>query len=573
MRRIVRWKVGKAAPRGARAVAVAAIAVAIGWIGGFAQRATPDPASPRFQGVEAIRSLLASRGEDTVRTFIEERVSPALRDAMSPEDLAAALGGLREEFAGLRMQGAMPEGEFGARVVYGSGAGDTKHITFDLETTPPHRFVRIGEIRAGSAPAGGIAEAGRGTDCAATPLTWETLTARLSCEAERGFSGAVLVVREGRVVLNEGYGFANREKKIRNTPETIFAIGSTPIDFTKAGILLLAERGRLSLTDPITKFFDKVPGDKKAITIDHLMTGGSGLRDFHDLPGDRDPDHAWIDRDEAVRRILAQDLLFAPGKGNRHSHSAWGLLAAVIEIVSGKSYQEFTRKNLFAPAGMKDTGFNGDPVPEGRLAIGYGPVSDGETNAPPYWGPASWLVLGSGGQISTTGDMLRWHEALRAGKILSPSSLDRYFDAPGAVLTGGDQYGYFIVYTQGIGSMLILISNTDDPREPMNRTLARDLAALVNRDHRPPWTMGIQLGIEAMNDQVQVTIEMVLPGGAGEKAGLRAGDVLVSANGRPLAPDPLAVIDPLLRTGDPIRLEIDRAGDRRTIMVTPARRP
>lgn len=83
--------------------------------------------------------------------------------------------------------------------------------------------------------------------------------------------------------------------------DTILAIGSTPIDFTKAGILLLAERGKLSLDDPITKYFDKVPDEKKAITLKHLMTGRSGLQDFHDVPEDRDPDHGWIDRAEAVK--------------------------------------------------------------------------------------------------------------------------------------------------------------------------------------------------------------------------------------------------------------------------------
>mgnify|MGYP002083074138 CR=1 FL=1 len=299
------------------------------------------------------------------------------------------------------------------------------------------------------------------TPPAPRPITWDTLAERMRQEEGAGFSGCVLVVRDGKVVLNEGYGLANREKEIACTSETVFGIGSTPIDFTHVGILLLAEAGQVALDDPITKYFDDVPvpPDKRGITLAHLMNARSGLPDFHDLPGDRDKDHCFIDRDAAVRRILAQALLFEPGKGEAHSHSAWGLLAAVIEVVSGQTYPEFTRANLFEPAGMKDTGFFGEPIAEERMAIGYGPMTDGEINAPPFWGKTSWLVMGSGGQVSTTGDMLRWLQALRAGKILGEEMKRRYFGVAQGPLVGGDMYGFFILYTQGEKSLVILISN------------------------------------------------------------------------------------------------------------------
>src|SRR5262245_27896436 len=105
------------------------------------------------------------------------------------------------------------------------------------------------------------------------PVTWDTLEARMKWEADHGFAGVVLVARDGDVALHKAYGLANREKQSPMRPDTILAIGSTPIDFTKAGILLLAERGKLNLNDAIGKYFDNVPEDKKAITIRHLMTG------------------------------------------------------------------------------------------------------------------------------------------------------------------------------------------------------------------------------------------------------------------------------------------------------------
>src|SRR5262249_48905233 len=277
-------------------------------------------------------------------------------------------------------------------------------------------------------------------------LAWDKLEARLKWEADHGFSGVALVTRDGKVVFHEAYGLANREKRIAMRPDSILAIGSTPIDFTKAGVLLLVDRGKLSLDDTIPKYFKNVPEDKRVITIQHLMTGRSGLQNFHELPTDADPDHSWIDRDEAVRRILNQKLLFAPGQGRRHSHSAWGLLAAILEIVSGQSYPEFTREHLFKPAGMKDTGFFGERYEEERMAGGYGPRNDGEINAPPYWGKTSWLVMGSGGQVSTAMDMWRWVQAVAGGKLLSPESLRQYVNPGQGILTGGDMYGFEIMY-------------------------------------------------------------------------------------------------------------------------------
>src|SRR5262245_26075862 len=108
------------------------------------------------------------------------------------------------------------------------------------------------------------------------PLSWETVSERLDQEPAEGFSGALVLVRDGKVFLEKGYGFADRAAKIPNTPKTIFGIGSTPIDFTKAGILLLAQRNKLKLSDPITKYFKDVPADKAEMTLEHLMTGRSG---------------------------------------------------------------------------------------------------------------------------------------------------------------------------------------------------------------------------------------------------------------------------------------------------------
>ncbi|QDU66739.1 Putative penicillin-binding protein PbpX [Planctomycetes bacterium Pla86] len=402
-------------------------------------------------------------------------------------------------------------------------------------------------------------------------LTWEQLPAHLEAAEAAGFSGAALVIRDGEVVLDRGYGLADREHEIPCTPDTIFAIGSTPIDFTRAAILLLAQEGKLTLDEKLPAFFgERVPADKRQITITHLMSGASGLQDFLGLPTDRDPDHFWIDRAEAVRRILGQELLFEPGTGNEHSHAAWGLLAAIVELRSGKSYPDFTKQRLFGPAGMASTEFFGVELPDERVAVGYGFRTTGEVNKPPHWGPTSWLVMGSGGMVSTTRDMDRWFRALRAGKILSPEFLARYWSPPGAVLDGGDMWGFEILYTEGPDTYMFVVSNSVGP-DTMDAFagVAEPIAELCLTEARPPFTLGLELEFQPPQSLV---VASVTPGGPAAAAGIRAGDVIVGADGSSIWPDPMAALGPALNGGATLLLELRRGEEHLTIELEPARR-
>ncbi len=304
----------------------------------------PDPDSPRVKTVDAFIRLL-KQPDDNI-----DEIAKSVLSTDDFDNLKRNVQAIRKSVKQVDVSDVMLENETTGKLVY-ELANQVVTVEFTMSADLP---IRINSVSA---------DIEKDTDAA--PITWENLEAMLEQAAKDGFEGAVLITRNGRPVVNKGYGFANREKRIKNTPETVFAIGSAPIDFTHAGILLLKDQGKLELDEPLTKFFADVPADKQGITINDLMTGRSGLPDFHDLPTDQDPDHTWIDRDEAVRRIFAQKLLFEPGQRSEHSHSAWGLLAAIIEIVSGETYQQFTTERLFQPAGMKDTGFFGDLRPRG----------------------------------------------------------------------------------------------------------------------------------------------------------------------------------------------------------------
>ena len=398
-------------------------------------------------------------------------------------------------------------------------------------------------------------------------ISWNSIGERMEFEAkEHDFCGSVLVVRNGEIAFQKSYGMANREKSIANNNDTIYAVGSTPIDFTKASILLLVDRGKVALEDPITKYFQNVPDDKQSITVQHLMSGRSGLLDFHDVPGDENPDHTWIDRDEAVKRIFAQKLLFEPGSKRQHSHSAWGLLAAIVEIASGKSYPEFTRENIYEPLGMKDTGFFGESYPESRVAVGYGFRKSSDPNSPPHWGQTSWLVMGSGGQVSTLGDMFRFVTGTQAGELHSAEITERFYKG-GGTYANGDMFGFEFIYSDGPDSMVFLISNAIDSREQRKKfdQLGRELISLVRSESGPKFSLGIAMQINAD----AVMIDRITPGSAAERDGLQNGDKIISAGGQPLGEEPMSILGPYLQSGKAIEFEIQRDGRTRKITVKP----
>ncbi len=312
------------------------------------------------------------------------------------------------------------------------------------------------------------------------PFTWDSVAQRLKHYETEGFAGSVMLVRGGEVLLNEGYGFANESLGARNSKDTLFAVGSTPIDFTHVAILFLEECGRLSTGDLLSKYVDGVPPDKSTITLAHLMSGRSGLRNFHGIRGlDENLDLSYIDREEALRRILGSPLLFAPGFGNEHSHSAWGVLAAVVEIVSEQTYEEFIEENLFEPAGMTSTGMypHSTGFDDKLIAVGAGEPALGKPNSPKNWGPTSWLVMGSGGMVSTTQDFYRWLQALRADKILSPEQQKKYFK--GQILSGGNDRGFMTLFTEGPDDLVILCSNSSVGMDDLSWEIAYALADLV----------------------------------------------------------------------------------------------
>ena len=255
-----------------------------------------------------------------------------------------------------------------------------------------------------------------------------------------GFSGAVLVAHDGKIVLKKGYGLANRAARRPYDADMVSCIGSVTKQFTGAAIVKLEMLGKLKTTDPINKYLPGVPADKAGITIHHLLTHTAGFAG--DLGGG---DEVPIERDALVAKVLAAPLVSKPGERFEYSNEGYSLAGAIVERVSGQGYEAFVREHLFLPAGMRDTGYQIPAWPLERLPLGYG--QEGSEWGRVYkrgWladGPG-WYLRANGGIHASLDDLYRWHLALESTKILSAEALAKYQTGHVPSLGGSERYGY-----------------------------------------------------------------------------------------------------------------------------------
>jgi D-alanyl-D-alanine carboxypeptidase len=254
-----------------------------------------------------------------------------------------------------------------------------------------------------------------------------------------GPGAAIVVVKDSRVIFRKGYGLANLELKTPMQPDMVFEIGSITKQFTSTAVLMLVEQGKLSLDEDLHKYLPDYPDKGAKISVENLLTHTSGIKSYTD-------DLKWRGmwrQDLTVQQIIditKDDALeFPPGTKWKYDNTGYILLGAIIEKVSGLSYADYVRKNIFEPLGMKHSyyGSNSAVVP-GR-ASGY------SRNAG-NWANATYLSMtqpyAAGSLMSSVDDLAIWDGAISAGKLLSKASWDRAF-TPYKLANGDDtHYGY-----------------------------------------------------------------------------------------------------------------------------------
>jgi CubicO group peptidase (beta-lactamase class C family) len=254
---------------------------------------------------------------------------------------------------------------------------------------------------------------------AQAPATAETIA-----KVDALFSGiaadapgcAVGIAQKGKTVLEKAYGLANLEFGIPNTPSTIFESGSVAKQFTAAAVLLLEQDGKLKLSDDIRKYLPEMPDYGDVITVEMLLNHTSGLRDWGSVAsasgkgrGARTFSNAEV-LDIAARQ---KGLNYKPGAEYSYTNTGYNLAAIIVERVSGKSFQEFTKGRIFAPLGMTNSQWRDDfdRIVKGR-AVAYVRSGSGFKQSMPFMN-----VYGNGGLLTTVGDMLLWSEGLAQNRL------------------------------------------------------------------------------------------------------------------------------------------------------------
>lgn len=255
-----------------------------------------------------------------------------------------------------------------------------------------------------------------------------------------GPGAAVIAVKDGKTVFRKAYGMADLELGVRLSPDSVFRLGSITKQFTAVAVLMLAEEGKLSLSDPITKFLPDYPTQGHVITVEHLLNHTSGIRSYTGIPGYMNTRiRADLTTQELVEAFAKEPMDFAPGERWQYNNSGYVLLGAVVEKVSGKPWGELLAERVFRPLGLASTRVDDDGPILPRRASGYSRKGETVVNA-------RYLSMtqphAAGALVSTVDDLAAWDAALYTEKLLKKASLDKAW-APAVTRDGKPtRYGF-----------------------------------------------------------------------------------------------------------------------------------
>lgn len=240
------------------------------------------------------------------------------------------------------------------------------------------------------------------------------------------FNGSALVTENGKVIFKKGYGFANMEWKVPNTPDTKFRIGSISKQFTATIIMQLVEEGKIKLDGKLTDYlpnYRKDTGDK--VTIHQLLNHTSGILPYTGMPNVwSDSLRNHYDQDYMIKHFHSGDLQFEPGTQFSYNNTGYYLLGIIAEKVTDKKFGQLLKERIFTPLEMTNTGSEDDEVVIDKKASGYLKFGKSFRLDPYFYMPNA---LGAGHMYSTVEDMVKWDQALYTNKILSEESKEKMF--------------------------------------------------------------------------------------------------------------------------------------------------
>ena len=256
------------------------------------------------------------------------------------------------------------------------------------------------------------------------------------------FSGCILIAENDNILYENCFGLANQSFQIPNKLDTKFIIGSISKQFTAAAILILEQEGYLKTTDTIAKYFKTNPISEN-ITIEQLLTHTSGITDIYNVPDFSELSCKKITLSNFAQLVLDTKLDFTPGTQYQYSNGGYTLLAALIEKISGTTYQDFLSNRIFQPLKMMATGHasTNEVIPD--LAVGYDPLRYDKLKITNYLDFE--LLKGSGSLYSTVYDLRKWVKSIKKRTLLNSNSYDKFLK------DYGQNYGYGISLYNSFG--------------------------------------------------------------------------------------------------------------------------
>lgn len=293
------------------------------------------------------------------------------------------------------------------------------------------------------------------------------------------FSGSLLIAKEDEIIFNESFGMANYELGVANSSKTKYRIGSITKLFTATAIMQLVEKKQLDLEATVSQYINDYPRGKQ-INIFHLLSHTSGIANLTELPDFLEWVKSYSSVLETIDRFKHQPLDFSPGQGYKYSNSGYILLSYILELITGRDYEEYLKENIFLPLNMESSGIDKQEKIIQHRASGYNIHGSELINAPlihmsnPY---------GAASLYSTTEDLYVFGQAFHTGKLLKQKSIEKMFQAglgehglgwmikqeknQRVVHHGGGIHGFsanFLKYTDSMLTIIIL-SNIFYPKQ------------------------------------------------------------------------------------------------------------
>ena len=245
--------------------------------------------------------------------------------------------------------------------------------------------------------------------------------------ADKNFSGGLLIVEKGKKIFSKGYGYADRQNKTPFTSSTLASMGSITKAFTAAAIMKLAEQKKISVEDPLKKYFPEIPADKSEITIHQLLTHSSGFTEFLNQDGG---DYEIINESDYLKRAFAEPLAFKPGQKAVYTNVGYSILGILIEKVSMQDYEQFLKTNVFEPVGIKNIGYHYPSATGESIAVGYTNGNTWGTHQQRFQqagGGPYWNLKANGGLEASLNEMALWINSFSNHTVLSKSTIEKMF--------------------------------------------------------------------------------------------------------------------------------------------------